>query len=56
MIAEETGFASHVFSALKNIPIRMISYGGSYHNISVLVKTELKKQTLQALSNNLLNA
>jgi len=54
-IAEETGFASNVFSALKEIPIRMISYGGSRHNISVLVKTELKKQTLQALSNNLLN-
>jgi aspartate kinase len=55
MIAEETGFAAHVFTALKNIPIRMISYGGSHHNISVLVKTELKKQTLQALSNDLLD-
>ncbi len=55
MIAEETGFASKVFSALKDIPIRMISYGGSRHNISVLVKTDLKKQTLQALSNDLLN-
>jgi aspartate kinase len=55
MIAEEAGFASKVFSALQEIPIRMISYGGSHHNISVLVKTELKKQTLQALSNNLLN-
>ena len=56
MIAEETGFAAKVFSALQEIPIRMISYGGSHHNISVLVKTELKRQTLQALSNNLLNA
>jgi aspartate kinase len=56
MIAEEAGFASKVFSALQEIPIRMISYGGSHHNISVLVKTELKKQTLQSLSNNLLNA
>ncbi|BBE19353.1 aspartokinase [Aquipluma nitroreducens] len=55
MIAEEVGFAANVFSALKEIPIRMISYGGSRHNISVLVKTELKKQTLQTLSNNLLN-
>jgi aspartate kinase len=56
LIAEETGFAANVFAALKHIPIRMISYGGSRHNISVLVKTELKKQTLQALSENLLNA
>ena len=55
-IAEETSSASKVFTAIKEVPIRMISYGGSRHNISVLVKTELKKQTLQALSNNLLNA
>jgi aspartate kinase len=55
-IGEETGSAAKVFMAIKDIPIRMISYGGSRHNISVLVKTELKKQTLQALSNNLLNA
>jgi aspartate kinase len=55
LIAEETGFAAKVFTALKGIPIRMISYGGSHHNISVLVKTDLKKQTLQAISNDLLN-
>lgn len=55
-IGEETGSAAKVFNAIKDIPIRMISYGGSRHNISVLVKTDLKKQTLQALSNNLLNA
>lgn len=55
MIAEETGFATKVFTALNDIQIRMISYGGSRHNISVLIKTELKKQTLEALSNNLLN-
>jgi aspartate kinase len=55
MIAEETGFAAKVFSALKETQIRMISYGGSRHNISVLVKTELKKQTLQSISNKLLN-
>jgi len=55
LIAEETGFAANVFAALKEIPIRMISYGGSRHNISVLVKTSLKKQTLVALSEKLLN-
>jgi aspartate kinase len=55
LIAEETGFAANVFAALNEIPIRMISYGGSRHNISVLVKTELKKKTLVALSNKLLN-
>lgn len=56
LIAEETGFAAKVFSALKDTQIRMISYGGSRHNISILVNTELKKQTLQSISNNLLNA
>jgi aspartate kinase len=56
LIAEESGFAAKVFSAMKEIPIRMISFGGSTHNISVLVKTDLKKQTLQAISNDLLNA
>ena len=55
IIAEEHGFAAKVFTALESIPIRMISYGGSRHNISVLVPTTHKQQTLQALSDNLLN-
>ena len=55
IIQEEHGFASRVFNALDGIPIRMISYGGSRYNISVLVPTNRKKDTLQALSNNLLN-
>jgi aspartate kinase len=55
MIAEEKGFAAKVFSALQGIPIRMISYGGSRHNISILIETGDKKATLQALSDNLLN-
>ncbi|MCF6332846.1 MAG: aspartate kinase [Draconibacterium sp.] len=56
IIHEERGFASKVFHALNGIPIRMISYGGSKFNISVLVPTTHKKETLQALSNNLLNS
>jgi len=55
MIAEERGFASKVFIALDSIPIRMISYGGSRHNISVLINTNDKKDTLNALSEKLLN-
>ncbi|MDX8341405.1 aspartate kinase [Draconibacterium sp. IB214405] len=55
IIQEEQGFAPKVFKALDGIPIRMISYGGSKHNISVLVPTDCKKQTLQSLSDNLLN-
>ena len=39
-----------VVEALKNISVRMISYGGSNHNISLLVKTEDKVRALRALS------
>jgi aspartate kinase len=56
LIAEETGFAAKIFNALEGTPIRMISYGGSRHNISVLVPTDIKKPTLQALSDHLLNS
>lgn len=54
IIREETGFASRVFNALNGIPIRMISYGGSRFNISVLVPTSHKKTTLQTLGDKLL--
>ena len=56
MIAEEKGLAAKVFTALEGIPIRMISYGGSRHNISILVDTNDKKATLQALSKKLLSS
>ncbi len=47
------GFETKVALALKDIPVRMISYGGSAHNISFVVKADDKKRTLQALSNTL---
>lgn len=49
------GFETLACQALKNIPVRMISYGGSAHNISFLVQDEDKKATLQALSDTLFN-
>ena len=55
IIAQERGFAAKVFNALEGIPIRMISYGGSRHNISLVVPTSHKQQTLQALTDDLLN-
>jgi aspartate kinase len=51
--AEKEGYALKIFQCLKNIPIRMISYGGSEHNVSILVDTKLKKDTLQALNSGL---
>ncbi|MDB5109253.1 MAG: lysC 1 [Mucilaginibacter sp.] len=50
---ENHGFGSRVLEALKHIPIRMISYGGSSHNLSVLVKTEDKVETLRSLHSRL---
>ena len=49
------GFETIVLDALKDIPVRMISYGGSNYNISFLIKEIDKKQALQNLSNVLFN-
>ena len=49
------GFESNAMEAMKNVPVRMISYGGSNYNISFLIKAEDKKQALQALSDSLFN-
>lgn len=49
------GYESAIAEALKNIPLRMISFGGSDHNISFLVKMKDKKAALQALSDKLFN-
>lgn len=53
MIAESKGFALKIFDALKEIPIRMISYGGSRHNISILIQSEYKVEALNALHKKL---
>ena len=52
---DKAGYAHQVLEALKDIPIRMVSYGGSANNISVLVHSNLKKQALLALNKGLFN-
>lgn len=47
---EQVGFQAKIVSALQDIPIRMISYGGSNYNVSILVSQKDKKRTLNALS------
>lgn len=47
------GVSAQVFDALRHIPIRMISYGGSNYNISLLVKTSHKSAALNALNEHL---
>ena len=49
------GFETRVMDAFKNIPVRMVSYGGSNYNISFLIKEEDRKRALQSLSDQLFN-
>ena len=49
------GFETLVTDAMANIPVRMISYGGSNYNISFLIRENDKKQALQNLSAKLFN-
>lgn len=44
------GYAARIFQSLSQVPVSMISYGGSSHNVSVLVKGEDKVTALRALS------
>ncbi|MFA0961617.1 aspartate kinase [Roseivirga sp. BDSF3-8] len=52
-VAEAHGVASQVIQALDDIPLRMISYGGSKNNISLLIETSYKNRALQCLNEQL---
>jgi len=41
---KNVGFQAKAVNALKDIPVRMISYGGSNYNISFLIKAEDKNE------------
>ncbi|SET11935.1 aspartate kinase [Hymenobacter actinosclerus] len=47
---DANGTANRAFAALRDVPVRMISYGGSPNNISILVNTADKVRALQALN------
>ena len=49
-ITETKDVMQQLFKALSEIPIRMVSYGGSSHNISILIPKSFKQQTLQLLN------
>ncbi|MGZ5242962.1 MAG: aspartate kinase [Bacteroidia bacterium] len=51
--AEQQGYAFQVLEALKDVSIRMISYGGSEHNITVLINSKDKVRALNALNEGL---
>ena len=50
---QNRGFEAEALDALKDIPVRMISYGGSNYNISFLVRREDKVKALNMLSDRL---
>ena len=49
----DAGLAASVFHSIRNIPIKMISYGASHRSMAILIETEYKKQTLQSLNDGL---
>ena len=49
------GFESLALDAMKDIPVRMVSYGGANYNISFLIREEDKKRALQSLSDTIFN-
>ena len=49
-IVETKDVLNKLFEGLSNVPVRMVSYGGSKHNVSVLIPSSFKNQTLQKLN------
>ena len=47
---KQSGASTEIFNSMSDIPIRMISYGGSNYNVSLLIKSEDKVRTLRALN------
>ena len=54
IVGNEIGKTEHIlaklFESIADIPVRMVSYGGSPHNVSLLVPASYKTQTLQILN------
>ncbi|GIL22271.1 MAG: aspartokinase [Bacteroidota bacterium] len=55
MLSEKEGVLKEVFQSLALVPIRMVSYGGSPNNISILVATPHKEKALSLLNSGLFN-
>ena len=53
---ENVGFEARAMEAMKDIPVRMVSYGGSNYNISFLVREEDKERALRSLSETIFNS
>lgn len=55
MIAESKGTLANIMDCLRDYPIRMVSYGGSRHNVSLLVEAKYKNDALRSLNEGLFN-
>jgi len=53
LVAENKGYAYKILEAVKHVPLRMISYGGSNYNVSLLINAKDKESALKALSDKL---
>lgn len=53
MVSEQKGVVRKIFNALSDLPIRMVSYGGSRFNISMLIDTRYKTEALNNLNSGL---
>lgn len=53
---ENVGFEARAMEAMKDIPVRMVSYGGSNYNISFLVREEDKERALRSLSKTIFDS
>jgi aspartate kinase len=52
-ISRSENVMRRLFDSIGEIPVRMVSYGGSPHNVSILVPRSSKEQTLQLLNKGL---
>jgi len=52
-IAQTKDVLMKLFDCIQEVPVRMVSYGGSHHNVSLLVASEYKIKTLQLLNKGL---
>jgi aspartate kinase len=52
-LQQKAGHARRILSALEDTPIRMVSYGGSVNNISILISSEYKERALRLLNRQL---
>jgi aspartate kinase len=54
-IAKTDAVLTKLFDAIKEVPVTMVSYGGSPHNISLLLPSAFKTKTLQLVNKGLFN-